>query len=72
MTTLVSISSTGDETRLRRYEAASGVRTCTHLGSYDSDGITHTNVEYYRARGAHQDVQPPPRNVSARPARRPA
>lgn len=60
MATLVSITAAGDTTRLRRYEGLARSNACTHAGSYGSEGVTLANVEYYRERGAQQDIRPRP------------
>lgn len=70
MATLVSISAAGQITRLRRYEGSARSNACTHAGVYDTAGATPTNIEFYRERGAHQDVVAQPRRVSGRRARR--
>lgn len=58
MAVLVSITPKGGETHVRRYVASAGVVSalCTHAGSYAPEGVTLVNVEYYRERGAPQDL----------------
>lgn len=72
MAILVTISVAGDVARLRRYEGRSGANTCTHAGLYDISGVSLVNVEYYRERGAHQDIRPSPRRAARRSRKRPA
>lgn len=55
---LVSITTIGETTVLRRYEAKDlRDRVCTHAGRYQ-EGVTPASVGWYRDYGAHQDAMP--------------
>lgn len=58
MLALVSVTNGGETTRLRRYEFDQRQPICTHAGAYAPEGVTLSNLEYYRDRGAAQDALP--------------
>lgn len=62
MRVLVSMTGTGDMTRLRRYQQQDRRVVCTHDGSYQPEGVTPINVGYYVDSGAPQDRLAPRRD----------
>jgi hypothetical protein len=61
MTALVTVQSSSELTRVRRYEGkAGGQILCTHEGFYEPDTVTGLNVLSYLYSGHAQDRRPRP------------